>query len=270
MTPAPTSSAAELTATLSSGRSLPLLGFGTYQLHGESGQQAIGWAVDAGIRHFDTATSYENEGDLGLALARSGVPRGELFLTSKLPLRCIGREREALERTLQQLQIERLDLWLMHWPVEGPGLVPSWEAMIQLRDAGLVADIGVSNFAVGQIDQIATATGVPPVVNQIRWNPFLYDADVARELAVRDVLISAYTPLRRARLDDAVLLAVASETGATPAQVIVRWHLRRSWSILFRSSARDRIAQNIDVDHVELTDEQMVRLDGRAGTYHFD
>lgn len=256
--------------TMSSRRPIPLLGFGTYQLHGANGQKAIRSAVEIGLRHIDTATSYGNESDVGQAFADSGVPRDEMFLTSKLPLRCVGHERDTLLRSVELLRTDRLDLWLMHWPMEGSELVRTWESMIGLRDSGLVRDVGVSNFSIEQIDEITKATGVPPVVNQIRWNPFLFDAGLAEELRARNVLITAYTPLRRARLDDPVLVEIAEAVGATPAQVILRWHVQREWPVLFRSSRRDRIVQNVDIERITLDDKQMTRLDSRTGRYQFD
>jgi diketogulonate reductase-like aldo/keto reductase len=258
------------TATLLSGTELPLLGFGTYQLHDAEARQAIQWALEAGYRHFDTATSYENEADLGRALADSGVDRSELFVTSKLPLRCVGAERETIEQSLEFLRTDHLDLWLMHWPPADELLVPTWQAMVEARDAGLVTSIGVSNFSIDQIDAVAAATDVVPEVNQLRWNPFLFDREAFDRHRERGIVITAYTPFRRARLDDPVLTDVAAAVGATPAQVIVKWHLLRDTAVLARSARRERIVENVDVEGFTLSREQMLQLDARAGIYTFD
>src|SRR5437868_6230860 len=161
-------------AKLASGGEIPLLGFGTWQLPGNQTSQPTADALAAGYRHIDTATMYRNEAEVGAALKASGVPRTEVFITTKLPAERAGHERATIEESLTKLGVDRVDLWLIHWPPGGAG-VPVWREFIKARDEGLTAAIGVSNYSLSQIDELIQATGVTPEVNQIKWGPFLYD-----------------------------------------------------------------------------------------------
>jgi diketogulonate reductase-like aldo/keto reductase len=249
------------TATLAAGR-MPLLGFGTWQIKGPDAADAVRTALEAGYRHLDTATIYDNEAEVGEGLRESGVPRDEVFLTTKCPPQHAGREIETLRRSLEALGTDRVDLWLIHWPAEGGWSRGMWEAFVHARQEGLARDIGVSNFDAALLDEVASATGVTPAVNQVEWSPRLYDAEVLAQHRDRGIVLEGYSGLRGGVLDDPAVAGVAQETGRTPAQVIVRWHLQHGVVVIPKSAHPDRIRENADVAGFELTAEQMESLNG--------
>src|SRR3954454_21223553 len=155
------------TVTLAMGSRMPLLGFGTWQIHDDEAVRASAAALEAGYRHLDTATVYGNEREVGRALAESGVPRDEVFLTTKCPPNRAGRELDTLRESLDKLQTDHVDLWLIHWPADGSRSSSIWKAFVEARDAGLTREIGVSNFDPQLIDEVTAAAGVAPAVNQI-------------------------------------------------------------------------------------------------------
>ena len=155
---------------------MPLLGFGTWQIKGDDAVRATAAALEAGYRHLDTATVYGNEGEVGRALAESGVARDDVFVTTKCPPSRAGRELDTLRESLDLLGTDHVDLWLIHWPGDGSANVDLWRAFVEAREAGLARDIGVSNFDAALIDEVTDATGVAPAVNQIEWSPLLFDA----------------------------------------------------------------------------------------------
>src|SRR4029453_10661501 len=230
--------AADLTVELAgSGTKMPLLGLGTWQLRGSVARHAVGWALEVGYRHIDTATMYGNESQVGAAIATSGLDRTDVFVTTKmLPERAGGRELRTLQdslralgtdyvdlwllllppaggrelRTLQDslraLGTDYVDLWLVHWPPRGGTGVSAWRAFIQAQRDGLARAIGVSNYSISLIDQLAEETGVTPAVNQIRWSPFLYDRQVVEASHRRGVVLEGYSPFKAGRLDHPVIV----------------------------------------------------------------
>jgi diketogulonate reductase-like aldo/keto reductase len=248
-------------APLPGGGAIPLLGFGTWRLSGPSAQQATADALAAGYRHIDTATMYGNEAEVGAALRDSGVPRTEVFLTTKLPAERVGDERATLDASLRGLGVDQVDLWLIHWPPGGAG-VPTWREFVKARDEGLVRDIGVSNYDLDQIDELTAATGVTPAVNQVKWGPHLHDAKVFEGHLERGIVLEGYSPFRSGPLDDPTLVAVADELGRTVPQVIVRWHVQHGIVVIPKSARAERIVSNADVGGFELSDEQVARIDG--------
>ncbi len=164
------------TSALPSGADMPLLGFGTWQLTGTEAREATAWALEAGYRHLDTATMYGNELEVGAALAGSGADRKDVFVTTKLPPGKAGQERATLEQSLEQLGVPSVDLWLVHAKPSGRGTsVSVWKQFLQAQADGLATDIGVSNYSLQDLDELADATGVLPAVNQIKWSPLLFD-----------------------------------------------------------------------------------------------
>lgn len=251
--------------SLRSGATIPLLGFGTWQIRGEDAYDAVAHALRTGYRHLDTATMYRNEREVGRAIADSGLDRAELFVTTKLPPDDAGRERQTLAASLEALGLDHLDLWLIHWPPnDGPG-VESWREFRRARDEGLVTDIGVSNYATDQIDTLVDATGEAPAVNQIKWAPALYDGKRHDELRERGVVLEGYSPFRASDLDDPVLRRIADAHGVSTAQVILRWHLQHEIVVIPKSVHADRIEANFAVTGFELTDEEMGQLDALGG-----
>jgi len=255
------------TVTLERGGRMPLLGFGTWQIKGDEAVAATTAALEAGYRHLDTATIYENEGQVGRGLAESGVPRDEVFVTTKCAPPRAGRELETLEQSLELLDTDRVDLWLIHWtPEDGLGL-GMWERFVEARDKGLARDIGVSNYTADQIDRLEAETGAKPAVNQIKWSPLLYDRTVVEAHRERGVALEGYSGLRGGTLEDPAIVEVAERHGRTPAQVIVRWHLQHGTIVIPKSVNAERIRSNADVAGFVLTPDEMAALDalGTAG-----
>jgi 2,5-diketo-D-gluconate reductase A len=240
---------------------MPLLGFGTWQITGPDATQATGWALEAGYRHLDTATVYRNEGEVGAGLAGSGVPREDVFITTKCPPNRPGRERATLERSLELLDTDHVDLWLIHWtPDSGVG-VDIWQAFIEARAAGLARAIGVSNYSLAEIDELVSATGVTPDVSQIEWSPVLFDRAQMEGHRERGIVLEGYSALRGGTLEHPVVNEIAQRLGRTAAQVIIRWHLQHGVVVIPKSVVRDRIFANADVDGFELTADDVAALD---------
>lgn len=249
------------TVTLTKGARIPLLGFGTWQMKGDDAVRATSAALESGYRHLDTATVYGNEGEVGRALAESGVPRGDVFLTTKCPPERSGRELDTLRESLELLRTDHVDLWLIHWPGEGSVSADMWRAFVEAREAGLAREIGVSNFDVSLIDDVTKATGAAPAVNQIEWSPLLFEADTLAEHRARNIALEGYSALRGGTLEHPAILKIAERTGRTPAQVIIRWHLQHDVIVIPKSVHADRIRSNADIAGFSLTDEDMATLD---------
>ncbi len=250
-------------APLPSGRGMPLLGFGTWQLTGDDAVRATAWALDAGYRHVDTATIYRNEEEVGHALRN--VPRADVFVTTKCPPDRRGDEVATLKESLRLLHVKHVDLWLIHWPPDRGDATGIWRAFVEARDAGLARDVGVSNFSLDEIDRVTAATGVAPAVNQVRWSPLLFDRAVLDGHRERGVVLEGYSALKGGTLDHPVIVGIAERLGRTPAQVIVRWHLQHGVVVIPKSGDEGRIRTNADVGAFELTDEDMAALDALGG-----
>lgn len=241
---------------------LPPVGFGTWRLRGAECYRAVRCALEIGYRHLDTATMYENEAEVGRAVVDSGVPRGEVLLTTKLPPGHAGRERATLEQSLRALGVDSVDLWLIHWPPDHGAGIDTWKRFLALRDEGLVRAVGVSNYSTAQLDELARATGEAPAVNQIRWGPSLYDAKVLVAHRRRNVVLEGYSPFKSTDLAHPVLAEVAGRHGVTPAQVVLRWHVDRGVPVIPKSASPERIASNFDVFGFSLDDGELRRIDG--------
>jgi 2,5-diketo-D-gluconate reductase A len=249
------------TLTLTEGARIPLLGFGTWQLKGQDAVRATSAALATGYRHLDTATVYGNEREVGRALAESGVPRDDVFVTTKCPPGRAGQELDILRESLELLQTDHVDLWLIHWPGEGSANTDMWRAFVEARQAGLARAIGVSNFDISLIDEVTKATGAAPAVNQVEWSPLLFDAETLAEHRARDIALEGYSALRGGTLEHPAIVEIAKRTGRTPAQVIIRWHLQHDVIVIPKSVNADRIRSNADVADFTLTDEDMTTLD---------
>src|SRR6476619_838438 len=191
------------------GGPMPLLGFGTWQIKGEDAVRATSAALEAGYRHLDTATVYGNEGEVGRALAESGVARDEVFLTTKCPPDRAGRELETLRESLELLRTDHVDLWLIHWPGAGSANADMWRAFVEAREAGLAREIGVSNFDTSLIDEVTTATGAAPAVNQVEWSPLLFNAETLAQHRARNIALEGYSALRGGTLEHPAILEIA-------------------------------------------------------------
>jgi diketogulonate reductase-like aldo/keto reductase len=253
------------TVALPGGGAMPMVGFGTWQLTGGRCYEAVRHALDVGYRHIDTATIYGNEREVGRAVRDSGVPREDVFITTKLPPREAGRERRTITRSLQALGTDYVDLWLVHWPPNYQARLTIWKEFLAVRDDGLARAVGVSNYRVSQLDELREASGEAPAVNQIRWAPPLYDATEVAQHRQRGVVLEGYSPLKATNLRDPVVAEVAAAHGVTPAQVVLRWHLDHDIVVIPKSKSRDRIEANFDLFGFSLSDEELRRVDGLAG-----
>ncbi|MEX2290379.1 MAG: aldo/keto reductase [Mycobacteriales bacterium] len=248
-----------LSASLPSGGAIPLLGFGTWRLEGPAAQQSVEQALEAGYRHLDTATIYGNEREVGAGLRSSGVPREEVFVTTKCPPDRATEARVVLEQSLEALGLDAVDLWLVHWPPAAP--VPLWEHFLHAREHGLATDVGVSNFSLEQLDELEQATGVLPAVNQVKWSPLLYDQAVENGHRERGVVLEGYSGLKGGTLEHPVVTGTAARLGRTPAQVVNRWHLQHGVVTIPKSSTPERIRSNADLDGFSLSPEDLAALD---------
>ena len=252
------------TVTLNDGNAMPLLGFGTWQIPDSEATEATTHALEAGYRHIDTATGYQNEAGIGKALAASDLPRESIFVTTKMPPDNVGKERQTLEESLTKLGIDHVDLWLVHWPPNKQATPKAWEQFVAAQSEGLTTSIGVSNYSLDQIDELIKATDVTPAVNQIKWSPAIYDADIVSGLSQRGVVLEGYSPFRASNLEDPKLVSIAEAHGVNTAQVIVAWHIAHNFVVIPKSSNPERIVSNAAGAKVELTDDEVAAIDGLA------
>ncbi|SHH45410.1 aldo/keto reductase [Streptomyces sp. 3214.6] len=254
---------------LNDGMKLPALGLGTWPMDDAQAEEAVAGALGLGYRLLDTATNYRNESGVGRGVARSGVAREEIVVTTKLPGRHHGYEETlaSFEESRQRLGLAYVDLYLIHWPLPRVDkYVDSWRAMIKLREDGLVRSIGVSNFTAEHIERLEKETGVLPSVNQIELHP-LFPQDALRAVhQAKGVRTQSWSPLGRgsALLDDPAVVAVAEALGVTPAQVVLRWHLQLGAVPLPKSSSPERQRANLDVFGFELGPAQMAAIADRV------
>ena len=247
--------------TFASGGRMPLLGFGTWQITGDEAVSATATALEVGYRHLDTATVYENEGEVGHALSESGIARDDVFVTTKCPPHLAGQEIATLERSLELLGTDHVDLWLMHWPPNAQATPSTWQAFRELRDEGLARAIGVSNYSLAQIDELIEVTGEAPAVNQIPWSPRDFDAWLLAELTLRGVVLEGYSPLKRTDATTPLLAEISERHGATVQQVVLAWHLAHRVVVIPKSTNPQRIEANLDVLGFTLSDEEVAAID---------
>jgi 2,5-diketo-D-gluconate reductase A len=252
-------------ATSDGSVTIPLLGLGTWQARGEELYRAVRTALDLGYRHVDTATMYGNESEIGRALADSGV-RDEVFVTTKCPPDRLGREDETLEQSLRMLGLDRVDLWLVHWPPHGEdGSLRMWERFVAAREAGRAVSIGVSNYSADLIDELTRATGVTPAIDQIPWSPSDHDPALVDQLRRRGVVLEGYSAFKRTDMRDTALARVAESHGVTPQQVVLAWHLQRGFVVIPKSVHHERLEANLAAVDLRLTDEELAAIDALGG-----
>ncbi|WP_374645526.1 aldo/keto reductase [Tabrizicola sp.] len=249
---------------LNDGRSIPQLGLGLWQIPAETTAATVAQALRMGYRLLDGAAIYGNEAGLGQGLRDSGVPRDEVFVTTKVWNSDQGHDQtlRAVEASLARLGMEEVDLCLIHWPAPAQDLyVDSWRALIRLREEGRVRSIGVSNFLPAHLDRIVDQTGVVPVLNQIELHPRLQQAGLRALHDSLGIVTQSWTPLGRGQSFDAEpIRAAAQRTGRTPAQVILRWQVQLGLSVIPRSTRAMGQAENLDLFDWELTEEDMVAI----------
>jgi 2,5-diketo-D-gluconate reductase A len=260
--------------TLNDGSTLPAVGFGTYPLRGADGVEAIRSAIRVGYRLLDTAVNYRNEEEVGEAIRRSGVPREELRLTSKIPGRSHGYDAAiaSTKESLTRLGVDHLDLHLIHWPNPSVGrYAEAWQALVDLRRQGLVRSIGVSNFTEAHLSRIIEETGVTPAVNQLELHPYFDQAQMRRVHERWGIRTEAWSPLgkQQAPFSEPPVAAAAQRHGVTPGQVILRWHVQLGSLPIPKSATPERQQQNLDIFGFELSGDEMAgisaltRSDGR-------
>jgi 2,5-diketo-D-gluconate reductase A len=246
---------------IADGVSIPLIGFGTWELSRDDAYSGVRAALDIGYRHIDTATAYENEDSVGAAVRDSGLDREDVFITTKCPPNNAGREAQTIDASLKALGVDFVDLWLVHWPPNRQASPDTWKAFVKALEQGKTRSIGVSNYSIAQIDELIAATGRAPELNQIPWNPFVFSEREVAELRNRHVVLEGYSPLKRSDLGNPVLTEIAAAHGKTTAQVILRWHVEHGFVVIPRSRRQERIEENFAVFDFELTPEELRRLD---------
>lgn len=243
---------------------IPQLGYGVFQIPPKETELAVSEALAAGYRHIDTAAAYRNEGGVGEALRASGIPREELYITTKCWNDDQGYEqaKRACRASLERLELSHLDLYLIHWPVPAHDrYVETWRAFVELQQEGLVRSIGVSNFEPEHLERAIAETGVTPAINQVELHPYFQQAGLRREHERLGILTEAWSPLGQGlELEDPTILEIAREHGKTPAQTIVRWHLQLGNVVIPKSVTPERIRENIDVFGFELSEQEMESL----------
>lgn len=251
---------------LNDDNAIPALGLGVAELSDAETERAVSAALETGYRLIDTASAYGNEAAVGRAIAASGIPREEVFVTTKLATGDQGFQssQDALKTSLDKLGMEYVDLYLIHWPATENGkYVDSFGGMMRSKADGLTKSIGVCNFTPENLSDLIDLAFVTPVINQIELHPLLNQAELRAVHAERNIVTEAYSPLGVGNLlDNAAVTAVAADHGKTPAQVLIRWSLQLGNVVIPRSSAPERIAENFDVFDFNLTDADMTALSG--------
>ncbi|GAA1165987.1 aldo/keto reductase [Ornithinimicrobium humiphilum] len=251
---------------LNNGVRIPQVGFGTFQVDEAETQRVVETALESGYRHIDTAAGYYNEAGVGAALRASGLPREDVFVTTKLRNGDQGFDAalRAFEASRKALDVDVVDLYLIHWPVPTKGLAPeTWRAFEKLYAEGAVRAIGISNFLPEHVAELLSVAEVVPAVNQIEVHPSFQQPDAQRASVEAGMVVEAYAPIGQAAdLDLPVVVDLAEQLGVTPAQVVLRWHLQQGRVVLPKSVTPERIATNIDLFGFELDEAQMAAVTG--------
>jgi len=250
----------ERTRQLSDGNSMPMLGLGVWQApDGPETENAVRWALELGYRHVDTAQAYGNEESVGRALRASGVPRDEVFVTTKFYPDAKDPVVE-LEHSLKRLGVEQVDLYLVHWPRGGP--LRAWPGMERAKERGLARSVGVSNYSASELQQVVQSSSVQPVVNQVQFSAFEYRRGLLESAGRLGIALEAYSSLGTGRhLQDGRVAAIAERAGRTPAQVLLRWCVQKGLPVIPKSTHRERIEQNAAIFDFDLPEQDMAALD---------
>jgi diketogulonate reductase-like aldo/keto reductase len=239
------------TVTLNDGEQIPQLGFGVFQIPPADTADVTTRALLAGYRHIDTAAAYRNEAGVGQAIHAAGLQRDDVYITTKCSNDDHGfdQAKRALHASLERLEMEHVDLYLIHWPMPSQDqYAETWKALVELQQEGLTRSIGASNFQPAHLERIIAETGVTPAVNQVEMHPYFQQIGLRREHADLGIVTEAWSPLAQGKvLDDPALVAIAEAHGVTTAQVTIRWHLQLGNVVFPKSVTQERIEQNFDV-----------------------
>jgi diketogulonate reductase-like aldo/keto reductase len=254
---------------LADGNQMPMLGLGLWQVpNGAACVNAVRWALDLGYRHIDTAQAYGNEESVGRALRDSGVPRDDVFITTKFYPGRADPVAEA-EQSLRRLGVDQVDLYLVHWPQGGSAW--AWPGMERTRELGSARSIGVSNFSAGELEEVIAAGTIPPTVNQVQFSSLQYRRGLLEACRRQNVALEAYSPLGTGRhLSNQTVDRIAQRAGRTPAQVLLRWCLQHDLPVISKSTHRERIRENAQVFDFVLSDQDMAELDALDQTHGTD
>lgn len=254
---------------LNDGRSIPQLGFGVFRVPPEDTADIVTHALEVGYRLIDTAAMYDNEPGVGRAIAGSGLPREDVFVTTKLWSDDQGRDRtlRAFERSLDRLGLDYVDLYLIHWPAAARRLyVETWRTLIELKEDGRARSVGVANFLPEHLERIIEATGQAPALNQIELHPGLQQRELRRLHGEHGIVTEAWAPLARTELfDDPTIVEIARRHERTPAQTILRWHIQSGIVAIPKSATPERVRENAAIFDFELSREEMGAIDGLDG-----
>jgi diketogulonate reductase-like aldo/keto reductase len=252
------------TLPLNTGHSIPQVGFGVFQVPSQDTEAAVTTALDAGYRHIYTAAAYGNEEEVGAAIAAAGIPREDLFVTTKLWNNDQGRDRarKAFEASLGKLGLDYVDLYLIHWPAPSNGLyVETWQTLVDLHREGLIRTPGVSNFEPEHLDRLAQESDVVPAVNQIELHPYLQQQELRRVHAERGIVTEAWSPLAQGKvLDDPAVKEIAERHGVDAGGIALAWSRQLGNVVLTKSVTPERIATNLEAALVDLSDEEMAAI----------
>lgn len=267
----------QLYTTLNNGIKMPLLGLGVYDMYGKAAEQAVSWALEIGYRLIDTAAMYNNEKEIGNAIRASGIPRNEIFLTTKVHNDDQGYDKtlKAFDDSQKKLNCDYIDLYLVHWPLKETRK-ETWKALEHLYNVsatnpteslprnlgGGVRAIGIANYLEPFLKELETYAEMVPAVNQVEFSPYLFLKELLGECQSKQIQLQAYTPLVRGeRMTDAKLVTLAEKYGKTPAQIILRWALQRGVSTIPKSASEQRLRENFDVFDFEINKIDMLTID---------
>ena len=268
------------TLELSSGYQIPQFGFGTYKISAEDCVDAVKYALDLGIRHIDTAQMYHNEAEVGRAIEESGIPREEIFLTTKLnnDKHLPEDARQSFAQSLEDLRTDYVDLFLIHWPLPtlyGGDFVQTWRTLLEFEQEGRARTVGVSNFQIPHLERLLKETGVIPAVNQVEIHPHFANNQLRAFHREHNILTEAWSPLARGTIfGDGKVISAAKRLGKTPAQVVLRWGIERGDVLFPKSVTPERIKENLDIFDFQLDEQTKADLDsldkgeaGRTGSH---